>query len=290
MQLSPGVIYAFIAAFGLGAVTSQAKLVYADGGDAMTMMFWRFAISIILIGLLLLIRRQTFVVNKEHRTSVFLIGFIWSGAMICYLKSVETISVSLAVLILYSYPILVLLISMFSGKIKISGMVIFIFFMAFIGIAMMLGGGDIRASWIGITFAALAASGAAYTFISGSKIAPKLNPITLTFWVNATGFIMVIPLMQNQLNMPDSTPGLIYLGGATMCYIIAILCQFQSLSFIPAAKAAFIFNLEPFVSIMLAVTVLGEHLTTIQWTGAGIVLAVLFLFSGKIENKADTTQ
>ncbi len=283
IQISKGTLYALIGAFGLGAVTTQAKLVYADGSNAMTLMFWRFVISVIIIGAMLLIRRQSFVLEKPWRFSAFMLGLIWSGSMIFYLKSVETISVSLAVLILYSYPILVLLVSMISGKTRVSGFTIGVFLLAFAGIALMLGGGNISANTTGILFAFLAACGAAYTFISGSHVASKINPVALTFWVNATGLILIMSLIPNQFQMPASLSGLVFLGGATLCYVVAILGQFQALAVIPAAKAAFIFNLEPFVSIMLAVTILNESLSITQWAGAVIVLTVLFLFAGKIE-------
>ncbi len=287
IQISKGTLYALVAAFGLGAVTTQAKLVYADGSNATTLMFWRFVISVAVIGVMLLIRRQSFVLEKPWRISALLLGLIWSGSMIFYLKSVETISVSLAVLILYSYPVLVLLVSMISGKTRVSGFTVGVFLLAFAGIALMLGGGEISANAIGILFAFLAACGAAYTFISGSQVAPKINPVALTFWVNAVGLILILFLISDEFQMPDSLSGLIFLGGATICYVVAILCQFQALAVIPAAKAAFIFNLEPFVSIMLAVTILNENLSITQWAGAVIVLTVLFLFAGKIEGRSN---
>ena len=287
IQISKGTLYALVAAFGLGAVTTQAKLVYADGSNATTLMFWRFVVSVAVIGIILLIRRQSFVLERSYRIPALLLGLIWSGSMIFYLKSVETISVSLAALILYSYPVLVLLVSMISGKTRVSGFTVGVFLLAFAGIALMLGGGEVSASLIGVLFAFLAACGAAYTFISGSQVAPKMNPVVLTFWVNVAGLFLILFLIFDQFQMPDSLSGLIFLGGATLCYVVAILCQFQALAVIPAAKAAFIFNLEPFVSIMLAVTILNENLSITQWAGAVIVLTVLFLFAGKIEGHSN---
>ncbi len=283
MRISKGTLYALIGAFGLGSIATQAKLVFADGSNAMTLMFWRFVISVIIIGAMLLIQRQSFILEKPWRFSAFLLGFIWSGAMILFLKSVETISVSLAVLILYSYPILVLLVSMMLGKTRVSGFTIGVFLLAFAGIALMLEGGNISANTTGILFAILSACGAAYTFISGSHVASNINPVTLTFWIHATGLILVMFLIPDQYQMPDSLTGLVFLVSATLCYVVAILGQFQALAMIPAPKAAFIFNLEPFVSITLAVTILNERLSITQWAGAVIVLTVLFLFAGKIE-------
>jgi drug/metabolite transporter (DMT)-like permease len=278
-----GVLLALIAATGLGAITTQAKIIYADGGNALTMMLWRFVISTIVIGVIVLARKQKFQIDPQHKKSALMLGLIWSGSMICYLMSVETISVSLAVLILYSYPLLVMLVSLATGRMRLTYSVIGAFTLAFIGIGLMLGGGEIRIHPLGIGLAVLAASGAAYTFLKGSEVAPKLDPFVLTFWINLVGVFMILPLVWNQFSMPRSSVGLWCLGGATLCYVVAIVAQFGALARMAAAKAAFIFNFEPVVSILLALLILSESLSGIQWVGAAVVVCVLFLF-GYLDN------
>ena len=278
-----GVLLALIAAAGLGAITTQAKIVYADGGNAITMMFWRFVISTIFLGIIVLLRKQTFRIETPYKKPAFMLGFIWSGSMICYLMSVETISVSLAVLILYSYPLLVMLVSVCTRRLQLTSSVIVAFLLAFIGVGLMLGGGEIRIHPLGIGLAVCAASGAAYTFLKGSDVAPKLDPFVLTFWINLVGVLMILPLVSGQFSMPQSSIGLWCLGGATLCYVIAIVAQFGALARLAAAKAAFIFNFEPVVSILLALVILSESLSGVQWVGATIVVSVLFLF-GYLEN------
>lgn len=274
-----GFLYALAAAVGLGAITTQAKLVYADGGNAFTLMFWRFVMSVAVIGLLLLVRRVSFRVPPQLFKSVLLLGLVWSGAMISYLMSVQFISVSIAVLILYSYPLIVLLIGIFSGKIQPNFKMLLLFFIAFAGIGLMLMDGEFELGMWGVALASLAALGATYTFIVGEQIAPKMNPIMLTFWVNLVGLILIIPLVFNQFHLPESAEGFWALAGATACYIAAIICQFQALSRITSEKAAFILNTEPVVSIVLAMLILNESLTTIQWVGVLLVMVVLFLFT-----------
>jgi len=55
------------------------------------------------------------------------------------------------------------------------------------------------------------------------------------------------------------------------------LCQFQALARLPAAAAAFILNLEPVISILLAVLVLNEYLNSLQWLGVALVISVLLV-------------
>jgi len=54
-----GIVFALITACGLGAITTQAKLFYAEGGNALTLMLVRFVASTLLFGLFLLLRRTS---------------------------------------------------------------------------------------------------------------------------------------------------------------------------------------------------------------------------------------
>ena len=113
-----GIVFALITAIGLGAITTQAKIFYSDGGNAMTLMLTRFLLSTLVFGLLIAFKRRVFSIDRRQRLAVFILGFIWSGSMICYLLSVESISVSLAVLVLYTYPLLVLIYSVLSRQVS----------------------------------------------------------------------------------------------------------------------------------------------------------------------------
>jgi len=270
-----GVIFALITAICLGSITTQAKLYYAESGNAMTLMLARFFVSSLVFGLYLLIRRQSFSVNPGVRSGVFLVGGIWSGAMIFYLMSVETITVSLAVLILYAYPLLVLFYAILTRQLPASWRLILLFLLAFTGLYLALSTGEVELNTSGLIFASLASLGAAFTFIKGAKVAPKLNPMVMSFWVNLVGLIMILPLVYSSLVVSVSSKGLTALGIATGLYVIAIFCQFQALARLPATMAALILNLEPVVSILLAVIILKEQLSPWQWFGVVLVISVL---------------
>jgi drug/metabolite transporter (DMT)-like permease len=272
-----GMLFALVTACGLGAITTQAKLFYADDGNAMTLMLARFAASTLVFGLLLLLRRASFRVASRQRMPLFLLGIIWSGAMICYLVAVETISVSLAVLILYFYPLLVLAYSLVKRQLQASAAVIALFCAAFFGLYLALSGGGITVDLNGIIFAAMASCGAAFTFLCGARVAPSMSPLLMTFWINAIGLLMILPMMTGNLALPTANAGSLALGLATVFYLVAILSQFEALARLSAARAAFLLNLEPVVSILLAGLILNEKLSLIQTSGVILVISVVIL-------------
>lgn len=272
-----GIVFALVTACGLGAITTQAKIFYTDGGNALTLMLARFVVSTLVFGLLLLVKRNGFKVSGKQRLPLIALGFIWSGAMICYLMAVETISVSLAVLILYAYPLLVLAYSMFRRLLAPSFALITLFCAAFVGLYLALSGSEVILDVNGILFAALASCGAAFTFICGARVAPRMSPLLMTFWVNALGLLLILPMMSGKLSLPAASTGTIALGLATIFYLVAILSQFEALARLPAARAAFLLNLEPVVSILLAQLVLNETLSNVQLSGVILVIAVIIL-------------
>jgi drug/metabolite transporter (DMT)-like permease len=277
IKANAGILFALVTACGLGAITTQAKIFYADGGNALTLMLARFTASTLIFGLLLLLRRGRFGVAPRQRLPLALLGLVWSGAMICYLAAVQTISVSLAVLILYFYPLLVLGYSVLRGQLRASAALVGLFVAAFAGLYLALSNGGVQINPTGVLFAALASAGAAFTFISGARVAPVISPLLITFWINAAGLLMILPLMAGHFALPAARAALLALGLATLFYLVAILSQFQALARLPAARAAFLLNLEPVVSILLASLVLHESLGAIQAGGVLLVIAAVIL-------------
>lgn len=270
-----GMLFALVTACGLGSITTQAKLFFADGGNALTLMLARFVASTLVFGVLLLVQRNNFRVAKAQRVPLIALGFIWSASMICYLVAVETISVSLAVLILYFYPLLVLAYSIVTRQLVASAALIALFVGAFAGLYLALSGGAVTVDIGGILFAGLASCGAAFTFICGARVAPSMSPLLMTFWINAMGLLLIVPMMIGQFALPETLRGSIALAAATAIYLVAILSQFQALARLPAARAAFLLNLEPVVSIVLAYLVLNESLSLVQASGVILVLAIV---------------
>lgn len=272
-----GILFALLTACGLGAITTLAKLFYADDGNALTLMLIRFIASTLVFGLFLLLRGTSFKVESRQRLPLSLLGIVWSAAMICYLHAVETITVSLAVLIFYFYPLQVLAYSVLRGHLKASPVLIALFCAAFGGLYLALSGGTITVNPTGILLAALASCGAAFTFICGAGVVAKVSPLLVSFWVNAAGLLMIMPLMPGNLALPTASAGTLALGLATLFYLVAILSQFEALARLSAARAAFLLNLEPVVSIVLASLVLNETLSPIQLSGVILVITVVIL-------------
>ena len=99
----------------------------------------------------------------------------------------------------------------------------------------------------------------------------------MVFWINASGLVVILPLLLNGLAWPEASPGIVALGLATLLYLIAILSQFEALARLSATRAALILNLEPAVSILMARLLLDEVLNPMQWAGVVLVISIILL-------------
>ncbi len=279
-RFQAGVLFALAAATALGAITSQAKIVYLLGGNALTVMLIRFVLTALITGCIVVGRRYcrserpALDAGRGQFRLILIIGIAWSAGMICYLLSIQTVPVSIAALLFYTYPLMVLGVSVVAGNVRFSTTLGALFLAAFIGLGLALLNGEIILELKGLALALLAAVGATLTFFIGARVAQQVDPFTLTFRVSVIGLFMILPFVQGQIVFPNGA-GLAALGGATACYIIGILCQFAALSRLAPASAAFIFNFEPVVSILLASGFLGEVLSWRQWLGVSLVLLAL---------------
>lgn len=279
-RFQAGVLFALAAATALGAITTQAKIVYILGGNALTVMLIRFVSTALITGCIVAGRRYwssgqpVSGAGRGQLRLTLITGVAWSAGMICYLLSVQTVPVSIAALLFYTYPLMVLGVSVAAGNVRLSAALGALFLAAFVGLGLALLNGEIILELKGVALALLAAVGATLTFFIGARVARQVDPFTLTFRVSVIGLVMILPFAQGHIAFPDGT-GLVALGGATACYIIGILCQFAALSRLAPASAAFILNFEPVVSILLASGFLGELLSWRQWLGVSLVLLAL---------------
>ena len=66
---------------------------------------------------------------------------------------------------------------------------------------------------------------------------------------------------------------------ATGLFAFAVFFQFGAIHNVGASRAAMYFNLEPVITLSIAVLLLGERLSPLQFLGGAMVIAALFLFS-----------
>src|SRR4030095_12301385 len=111
-----GILLTIVSAFGFGSGALFAKPVYAAGVDWHVLMSWRFLIGAALSWALIASRPSArAALGRVSRRSVLVavaLGGLCDGNSATYFAGLETVSASLAALIVYVYPAIVAVISL----------------------------------------------------------------------------------------------------------------------------------------------------------------------------------
>ena len=194
------------------------------------------------------------------------------------LTSVVFIEVSLTILIFCLYPIYVLLYSIIIDKEKILLTVKILFFITFLGIAMVIGPSFKVINIVGILLAVIASLGATSMIIVNQKMSLKnISPIPINIFINIFNafFFFIILKIFFSLNFSFSINIYLLILIPSICYSFALLSQLIAIPKIGQSYTALFLYLEPVVGVLGAVFLLKENLETYQIAGAFIVIISL---------------
>ena len=284
-RIRSGVFFALLTALSFGGLTTLANLYYRDGGNVLTMLLFRFGFAT--LGLFACAYGNLRPPPPRRFVGVIAVGIAWSFGVAAYLASVHYIAVGIAALILYTFPVGVLILSLIARELRSTTALWAVFLIAFGGLAVMLVPSVGRMNSLGLWFAFAASLLFAVTFFLGAQVTRKVAPRNMTFWVTAVGFVIIVPAVyfSDALALPQTVVGWSALGAATALYFGGILAQFTALSRAPAAQASVVMNLEPVVSVALGAWILGERLSPVQWLGAVAVIGAM-LWSQKVMQRS----
>ena len=273
-----GVIFALVAGILFGLIGPTTKIAYNAGASVGLAIFLRYAVASIII-LPFVPYQKNLISNYKKNFKYFLsiaVGSIF--LTLGLLTSVIFIEVSLTVLIFCLYPIYVLLYSILIDKEKILLTVKILFFITFLGIAMVLGPSFKVINITGILLAVIASLGATSMIIVNQKMSLKnISPIPINIFINIFNafFFFIILKIFFSLNFSFSINIYLLILIPSICYSFALLSQLIAIPKIGQSYTALFLYLEPVVGVLGAVFLLKENLETYQIAGAFIVIISL---------------
>lgn len=262
--------------------TNLARLAFEGGADAATLNAVRFAFTVLVLLLIASMRRRPAALERRQRLLACGLGVLFFLVSFGYMGAIQFIPVSVAVLLLYSYPMLVGLIARLSereplGRARAAALVL-----AFAGLALALGvDAQTPPDWRGVALVILGAVAMALLVTGSSRVMRRADPGTVNLHLMATGavlFLVALPLGGAQ-HWPAGQGAWLAFAGAVLVFALAQLSLIAGIRRAGPVLAATLMNLEPLLTIALAVLFLGERLTRLQLLGAALVLAAIFLTS-----------
>lgn len=258
-------------------ITTFSKLAYNGGATPLALTWIRFAAFVALIGAYQVIRGGSFRLPRRNMLATLPMAVGMMMMSVGYLSSVVYIKVSLAVILLYSFPLMVGVLATASGRERIRLTKALALLVAFAGLVLAVGLDAASLDWRGVALALIAALGVAGTMTFGGPYLEGVDTFAVNVWTNVWMLIAMaayLPIFGGAV-VPTGVEGWIGLFGATLCYILGFVLMFAALKLLPPSQTAVMMNIEPVVSILAAVFVLGETIAPLQWMGVAIMLAAL---------------
>ncbi len=262
-----------------------------NGFDARVLVTARLTISGFVTVLYLLARtgRNAFGVFRSRRSRFEEILFAFIGMLPCqfvYFLAVQVSNPSTATVLQSSAPVLVLLFYVAVDRRRPSGVEVLVLIMVLSGAFLIATHGNIYALAISrpaLIFGLGAALSAAIYNVQPGRILEQFGAGSVTGWAMLISGIVMVPFSHfwdAQIRM-DRTGWLCFIGVIVFGTIIAQAAYMEGVRILGAVQGSLFETIEPVVSTLLTVAVLGMSLTMSDYAGTvlillGVILLALF--------------
>ena len=289
-----GIFYALMAASIYGLVPNIARHAFEQGIPALESVVSRTIVVVVILGAFTLVTGGSFHVPKPARAGLALQVLATVMVSSCYIASIQFIPVGIAVLIFFTFPVIIALASPVVEGHAPAPALIALAVLAFAGLAIAIGPQFASLNPFGLVLAALSALGCALQFFSGRMLAGHVQPAPFAVLVHLAVLPVVTVLMlwtgDGHIRLfatSTSIMTLVAVGLVGVSYCAAYFCQMSSVAQAPASVVAPYFNLEPVVTTLVAALVLGEELSNLHVAG-GVLVLVAILLTGWLQNNVRT--
>lgn len=202
----------------------------------------------------------------------------------CYFRAIDGSSISIAVLLLYTAPVFVMLLSLILFGEKFTGRKMLALLATFCGCGLITG---IFASKLALTAEAFAfglASGFGYALYSifGKLALRRYSTLTITAYTFYFATLGALPLADPQqlfTLLADWRAAAGALAIALICTVAPYLLYTRGLQDVDAGQASILATLEPLVAAAVGIFVFGEEVTAAKILGMALILASIFILN-----------
>lgn len=267
-----------LSAFGFGLMPIFAKVCYAAGSSTYTLLFLRFTAAAIFMMAMMKARRLPRLSKKEAWTFFFLGAIGDSAQAFCYFMALQYASAGAVSLLLYTYPAMVMVGSALIFKEKITADKVLSLVLA-TGGAFIIMGGNLNGEPLGLFLALLSALVyTTYILYSAKYLRPGVGAQSSAYMMVGNAVTYGIISLFVGFDPPQTRVGLFALALITLLStIVAFWSYMEGLGRLGPIKTSLVALLEPLLTVIFSVIILGEALTRDIVLGGCLVMASLFI-------------
>ncbi|MDH3230394.1 MAG: DMT family transporter [Alphaproteobacteria bacterium] len=282
-RLRTGAALMVVAMTALGLFPTGARFAYEGGSTPETVAVARHLFTLVfVIGLLPAEgggRLRTLALPRRLLPATVGLGALLAVYSWAYIAAIAYIPVSLAVLLLYTFPAQVVLMTTLLGMERASPLRLLAFAVAFAGVALAVGVNGAAPDPRGVALGLLAAFGLALITVLVARLSgmPDRRAATAGFALVAAALTAAVVLAGPGFALPATAlawSGLVFAGAAAG---LGVTLFFVALPLLGPVRTALLSNLEPVVATLGAIAILGERPGAMRFAGIALVLGAIFL-------------
>lgn len=275
-----GFLSAIIGAIGFSFSIVLARMSYDYGTDPQSVLLVRF----ILLGLIMagwnVISGISMRVTPRLLLANLAVSAIYFIGIGSYLTSVTYLPVSLAVLLFYTYPIVVAILGAMLDRRWPHPLEIIALIFGFTGLLIALEINVATIPAMGLLFGIMASLGVALNMLASGYLLKNIPTTVFSVYMSistsALAAIAVITLGDG-IALPNAPAGWWIFICMLVTFIGGFLAIYKGIQLIGSLRTSTIMNLEPIATTLVAVVLLHEILTQRHILGGLIVLAAILL-------------
>ena len=274
---SHGLIFALGSATLYGLNIVYARIASFAGASGSAIVVYRVLLMLALVCIFAAIARRSLKMAPEERGTLVLLSVSTTLVGICYLSSVAFIPVTIAAVVFYTFPILIVLASPFVEGTKLTSALLGVVAAATLGVVLVVGPAFDSLDWRGLALAFGASIATATQFFAAGRCR-RTGMVAKVFWIHLLVLptALLISLAAGQLAPPGALAVApfavaVNIGG----YVFGFVLQFLALGRITAVAAGIIYCTEPVVAAVSSALILNERLSPLQIAGGALVLSAI---------------
>lgn len=270
--------FGIVAAVAYGTNPLGALFLYDDGFNPSSVIFYRFVFAVLILGLVLLVKRESFKVSKFEFTILSSLGVLFAASALSLYTSFKYMDSGIASTILFAYPVMVAVIMAFFFKEKTSFLTVCAIVLSIVGIVLLYrGDGNETLSVVGVLLVLVSSLTYAVYIVVVNRSKIRLNPFKETFYIMAVAAVVVF-----LYSLCSPSTNLIAIPGAHSLFwlvflalvptIVAMTLLNMSIERIGSTPTAVLGALEPVTAVIISIFVFEGAFTARLMLGIVLIL------------------
>lgn len=278
-----GILMVLVSSICFAFVPNSAKIAMEEGSSLFFLIASRYAIGACFLLPVFFITKTSFRVPMRLIWRVVVAGFLALCLIAATYHAVNFLDVGLVLLILYSFPLGVALISHLRGKERISQNQWICMTMVMVGLVIMIFDGQTKINLYGLAVSFFGLFCFVFFILQSNALAEDIGSSSLNFYLSISGlallaFLFLLSPQSMSLAMPASDKGVMAIFSNGFFYILSWVLFFEGSRIVGATRASLMACLEPLFAALLAMFFLGQILSVVEWIGFFTVLVSVYLF------------